>query len=88
MTALLDHYPILSRVPAEQRAALVTQAEAGMPLDETQAAALGYPALAGCVLVPRFGAISQSVLDTIFEDRAPVLRQMTQAALRDMEKSS
>lgn len=26
MTALLDHYPILSRVPAEQRAALVTQA--------------------------------------------------------------
>lgn len=91
MTDPTDRYPILARIPADERPVWVTQAEAGKPLTPEQAARLGRPHLAGALLVPRDGILGSVAFDTVFtpEHQQTLLDQLarlTRQAL--MERAS
>jgi hypothetical protein len=64
---LTDAYPVLRRIPVEERAPLVKQAEAGIPLNAEQCARLDFHESITCVwLIPATGKATEAQLNALF----------------------
>lgn len=77
---LAEAYPILLRVPPDDRAAYVRRAEAGEPPTPEQSAALGFhPSIVGGVLVPANRAMTPAQMAASFKGDEPAKRRLAQA---------
>jgi hypothetical protein len=64
---LTDAYPVLRRIPVEERAPLVEQAEAGIPLNAEQCARLDFHESITCVwLMPAYGRATEAQTNVLF----------------------
>lgn len=74
---MTGRYPLLDRIPAEERPAWISQAEAGIPLSPEQAARLGVR-VAALVLLPADGCdLSAAQLEAVCApENRPVLGEV------------
>lgn len=77
-----DRYPVLKRIPPEERAAWIDQAERGEPLTVEQAARIGLaPSVCDVVLAPVAGNMSAAQLRAAFPGQNAALPEIVSLRL-------
>lgn len=85
---IIHKYPLLKRLPAEQRACVAAQIEAGIPLTPEQASQMSIPALAGVLLLPSLGTgrCTPAQLEAAFENREQFCRDLSRLTHQQLSK--
>ncbi len=88
--AITERYPILQRIPPEERATWVSQAERGEELTNEQSVRLGFASsIKGGVLVPCDGSLTKAQLNFAFPlENRRVLAEIVALGMEAARKAS